>query len=98
MVGNSGLNPASNGVGFSYLFFSWGVVGIKNGVYLWGQTKTHTMKNEILKAIGSRLMEDARVYMDSPERPFNPTNDNQPSSFIAVCDAMEDIDKLLGWA
>ena len=55
------------------------------------------MKNEILKAIGSRLMEDARVYMDSPERPFNPTNDNQPSSFIAVCDAMEDIDKLLGW-
>lgn len=73
-------------------------MGIKNGVYLWGQIKTHTMKNEILKAIGSRLMEDARVYMDGPERPFNPTNDNHPSSFLAVCDAMEDIDKLLGWA
>ncbi len=59
---------------------------------------TKTMKNEILKAIGSRLMEDARVYMNSPERPCLPTNDNQPVSFLATCDAMEDIDKLLGWA
>ena len=58
----------------------------------------HTMKNEILKAIGSRLMEDAQVYMNSPERPYFPTSDNQPVSFLAACDAMEDIDKLLGWA
>ena len=55
-------------------------------------------KHEILKAIGSRLMDDAKVYMNSPERPFNPTNDNQPKWFIDTCDAMEDIDKLLGWA
>jgi len=56
------------------------------------------MKNEILKAIGSRLMEDARVYMNSPERPYFPTSNNQPKWFIDTCDAMEDIDKLLGWA
>lgn len=56
------------------------------------------MKNEILKTIGSRLMEDARIYMGSQERPSNPTNDNQTTAFVAVCDAMEDIDKLLGWA
>jgi hypothetical protein len=63
-----------------------------------GSNKRTTMKNEILKAIGSRLMEDARVYMNSPERPYYPTNDNQPKWFIDTCDAMEDIDKLLGWA
>jgi hypothetical protein len=56
------------------------------------------MKNELLKAIGSRLMEDAGVYMNSQERPCFPTEDNQPKSFLATCDAMEDIDKLLGWA
>jgi hypothetical protein len=63
-----------------------------------GSNKRTTMKNEILKAIGSRLMDDARVYMNSPERPYFPTEDNQPKSFLATCDAMEDIDKLLGWA
>jgi hypothetical protein len=56
------------------------------------------MKNEILKAIGSRLMEDAQVYINSPERPYFPTNDNQPKWFIATSDACEDVDKLLGWA
>ena len=55
-------------------------------------------KHEILKAIGSRLMDDARVYMNSPERPFNHTPENQPKWFIDTCDAMEDVDKLLGWA
>ena len=55
-------------------------------------------KQALLQRIGSQLMSDAMVYMNSPERPFNPTNDNQPKWFIDTCDAMEDVDKLLGWA
>ena len=57
-----------------------------------------TMKQEILKSIGSRLMEDARAYMIGQERPHNPTNYNQTTAFVAVCDAMEDVDNLLGWS
>ena len=55
-------------------------------------------KQALLLRIGSQLMNDAREYMNSPERPYNPTNDNQPKWFIDTCDAMEDVDKLLGWA
>ena len=68
-------------------------------VYLTQQTNTATMnKQSLLLRIGSQLMNDAREYMNSPERPCFPTNDNQPKWFIDTCDAMEDIDKLLGWA
>jgi hypothetical protein len=55
-------------------------------------------KQSLLLRIGSQLMNDAREYMNSPERPYYPTNDNQPKWFIDTCDAMEDIDRLLGWA
>ena len=57
-----------------------------------------TTTNELLRRIGSQLMKDVQQYMNSQERPFEPTDDNQPKWFIATCDCTEDIDKLLGWA
>jgi hypothetical protein len=52
-------------------------------------------KQSILSRIGSQLMNDAREYMNSPERTSCPTNDNQPKWFIAVSDACDDIDSLM---
>jgi hypothetical protein len=76
---------------FAKLLRVWNVA-----VYLTQQTNTATMnKQSLLLRIGSQLMNDAREYMNSPERPCFPTNDNQPKWFIAVSDACEDIDSLL---
>jgi hypothetical protein len=53
------------------------------------------MKNDLLRRIGSQLMNDYRIYSTSNERPRNPDLTNQPTWFLAVCDSCEDIDSLL---
>jgi hypothetical protein len=53
------------------------------------------MKNDLLRRIGTQLMNDYRIYSTSNERPRNPDSTNQPTWFLAVCDSCEDIDSLL---
>jgi hypothetical protein len=53
------------------------------------------MKNDLLRRIGTQLMNDYRIYSTSNTRPRNADSTNQPVWFLAVCDSCEDIDSLL---
>ena len=68
---------------------------IRNTTPIFDPTNNHNMKNELLRRIGSQLMNDYRIYSTSNERPRNADSTNQPVWFLAVCDSCEDIDSLL---